>query len=508
MSASDNDDTLHATLHATRIVAGAATEAVTEAATQAAAGGPAQLHEAPSDSELRAGDIISERYELVKLLGEGGMGRVFLATDQLYAREFEDRQSQVAIKFLGARFAAHSVARMALQRETRKSQQLSHPNVVRVLHFDQHQGLPYMIMEFMRGQPLDEFLERECQNGLSLKLAMPLIEGMANGLDYIHGQGLIHSDFKPNNVFVGDDGSAKILDLGIARAREDALEGQEQTRFNASDLGAMTPSYASCEMFEGLAPDPRDDVYALACVTYELLKGHHPFNRQPAIRARSEGRKPEPPPGLDKTRWRALRRGLAFARKDRTPSARELLAGLRGEGRRREKVALALGSTAIVAGAVAWMAGSYLSGPSPDAVFLDGLTPSPPPTVTAQEAQQLEGWLDQGRTYLDIAKQEYAGGDLVTALHIMDGGADNAYRAFSSVLKKQRSEPARQGVLDMLATYAAWAEDSAANGRLDSALLITCHGLKIHPGSPVLQQLGESYREDLPPDRVAQLMEC
>ncbi len=492
MSVEDNEDTLPATKVATR---GSATT-VTGSGAHA------------DGAEVQPGDLISDRYQLIELLGEGGMGRVFLALDQLYAKEFEDRQAHVAIKFLGLRFATHSVARMALQREARKSQQLSHPNVVRVLHFDQHRGLPYMIMEFMRGQPLDDFLREHCRGGLPLDRALPLIEGMASGLDYIHAQGLIHSDFKPNNVFVGEDGAAKILDLGIARAREDALEGAEQTRFNASDLGAMTPAYASCEMFEGLTPDPRDDVYALACVSYELLAGQHPFARQPAIKARAEGLQAPPPGGLDKSRWRALKRGLAFNRDERTASARELLESLRGKGKRREVLLASLGVLALVLAAVAWVLGQSVSGPDPQTAFLDSLSPAQLPAVSEADARRIEGWLEQGQAYLEIARQEYASGDLDTALHIMSGGADNAFRAFDNVLKRTRSAPARQGVVDMLDTYAQWAQRASASGDAEATLRITCHGLKVYPGSETLGRLQREASEAVAATRASELTTC
>ncbi|GAB3273602.1 serine/threonine-protein kinase [Parahaliea aestuarii] len=465
----------------------------------------------PGDGEggVCIGDVISGRYELTRLLGEGGMGRVFQATDLLYTREFEDRHAEVAIKFLGIRFAAHDVARMALQREARKCQQLSHPNVVRVLYFDLHEGLPYMIMEFMRGLPLDDFLRRH-PRGLPLAKALPLIEGMCSGLDYIHRQGLVHSDFKPNNVFVSDDGVVKILDLGIARAREDSLEGVQsraETRFDASQLGALTPSYASCEMFEGQSPDPRDDVYALACVCYEVLTGRHPFKRLPAPRARGEGRRAERPAGLGARRWRVLQRGLSFTRKDRLASAPLLYEALAGQ-RDRQRLWLVAGSVLAAAGVALWLGLRYLQGPDPDQVFLDSLTPANPAPLQVGEAARLQSWLEQGQVYLEIAQQEFAGGDLVSALHIMDGGADNAYRAFSSVLGRQDSAAARAGVMAMLDTYHDWARQAAAQGDREKALLITCHGLKIHSRHRALLAVAEAASEGMSEARIAQLNDC
>ncbi len=386
-------------------------------------------------AEPAIGDLISGRYRLEKILGEGGMGKVFLAQDELYGHEYKDRQAQVALKFLTRTFAGHSISRMALQRETRKSQQLTHPNVVRVHNFDHHAGNPYMIMEYMRGQSLDDFLRANAANGLPLKDAFKLIQGMVDGLGYIHGAGLVHSDFKPNNVFVGADGEAKILDLGIARINEAAVKNDQETQFNASALGALTPTYASCEMFEGQPPDPRDDIYALGCVIYELLAGHHPFNRVPALQARANAMKPKRLEQLSRSRWHALEQSLAFNRVDRTSSTAILWDGLQGDKRRRK---LVLAGLAVVTGLAVLAAVSLgllaMKPEDPNQVFMNklGALAAQANTLTAADPARIQRWLAQGNTYLEVAEDVFEQGDLLSAHQVLVEGADNAQGAFMS----------------------------------------------------------------------------
>ena len=141
---------------------------------------------------------------------------------------------------------------------------------------------------------------------------------VAEALAYAHKKGIIHCDFKPSNVFIMDDEQVKVIDFGIAQAvkRKDAAE-TDVTVFDAGLPQALSPPYASPEIIDGEDPDPRDAVYALACITYELLSGQHPFDQRSGVIARNNGRQPPKLPNLTGRRWSALKRGLALTRRER-----------------------------------------------------------------------------------------------------------------------------------------------------------------------------------------------
>lgn len=278
---------------------------------------------------LAVGSIIKERFVLEDELGRGGMGIVFKARD-LRMEEAQDRNPFVAVKILNDEFKRHPESLKALQREFRKAQSLAHPNVVTVGDFDRDGGNVFMTMELLDGEPLDQVIKRTQGAGLEKRQALRITRDICRAMAYAHERGIVHSDFKPANAFLTRDGVVKVFDFGIARAARAGGGGASGTvtLFDAGTLGALTPAYASCEMIEGLDPDVRDDVYAIACVAYELLTGKHPFDRKSAEQARTAGMVPARPPGLSRGQWAALRRGLAFRREQRSASTIELLNGL------------------------------------------------------------------------------------------------------------------------------------------------------------------------------------
>lgn len=267
--------------------------------------------------------VLKGRFVLEELLGAGGMGVVYKAKDLLKI-EAQDRDPYVAIKVLIDEFKAHPEAFIALQRESRKTQRIAHPNIVTVYDFDRDGDTVFMTMEYLDGKPLDKLIAQHRRVGLPQDEAIKIIEGMCAALVYAHGQNIIHSDFKPGNIFVSNKGIAKVIDFGIARAvakvehREESVD--DRTVFDAGNLGALTPAYASLEMLEGKTPDVRDDIYALGCIAYELFTGDHPFNRVHADEAKRQKLKPKKIQGMNKRQWRAIERALAFDRENRTQS--------------------------------------------------------------------------------------------------------------------------------------------------------------------------------------------
>jgi serine/threonine protein kinase len=275
---------------------------------------------------LTTGSVIKKRFVLAELIGRGGMGTVYRARD-LRKVEAQDRNPYVAIKVLNEDFKQHPGALQALQREARKSQKLAHPNIVTVFDFDRDGANVYMVMELLEGEPLDRLIKRKKDEGLGAKDAVAVTRGICRALQYAHEQGITHADFKPANAFLTASGGIKVLDFGIARAAnvKDRPDANGVTRFDPGTLGALTPTYAGCEVIEGQAPDPSDDIYAIACVTYELITGAHPFNRLSASQAEKAHMTPDRPPGLSARQWRALRRALSFRRAGRPKSAGELM---------------------------------------------------------------------------------------------------------------------------------------------------------------------------------------
>lgn len=267
--------------------------------------------------------IIKNRFVFEELLGAGGMGVVYKAKDLLKV-EAQDRDPYVAIKVLSDEFKAHPEAFIALQRESRKTQRIAHPNIVNVHDFDRDGDTVFMTMEYLDGKPLDKLISQYRSVGLPSEEVFKILSGICSALIYAHAQNIIHSDFKPGNIFVSTKGVPKVFDFGIARAVAKAEHREEshddRTVFDAGNLGALTPAYASLEMLEGKTPDVRDDIYALGCIAYELYTGEHPYNRVHADEAKRQKLKPKKIPGLTKNQWRAIERALAFDRENRTES--------------------------------------------------------------------------------------------------------------------------------------------------------------------------------------------
>ncbi len=146
----------------------------------------------------------------------------------------------MAIKVLSEDFQQHPESWIALQREARKSQQLAHPNIITVYDFDRDGGTVFMTMELLEGEPLTAVLKRIQGSGLPFKKAWPLIEGMARALAYAHQRGIVHSYFKPGNVFITRENVVKVLDFGIARAIKRPGQQEDKTLFDPGSLGALT----------------------------------------------------------------------------------------------------------------------------------------------------------------------------------------------------------------------------------------------------------------------------
>src|SRR5215469_12399181 len=300
----------------------------------------AQADSSSNAVRLSVGQLLGGRYRIERELGEGGMGVVYLASDEQVPGE------SFAIKVLKEEL--QPAALTLLREEVRKTRKLSHPNIVDVHSVNVDGQKVYVLMEYLEGKSLDALLDEEFGRGMSFSHAWPIIEDVGAALGNAHDHNVIHSDLKPANVFLTTSGRTKLLDFGIARvSRGPLLDARSGPR-------ALTPTYASCEMLEGKEADRRDDIYSFACVIYEMLSGERPFGELTALEAREAGTKIPPLKGLSREQNAVLARALAFGRSGRTSSVEELLDGLAGEHRPRRRPLAVLG-TAIIAVGVTYL---------------------------------------------------------------------------------------------------------------------------------------------------------
>lgn len=202
------------------------------------------------------------KFEIVRPLGKGAMGEVFLAVDPLIGRH-------VAIKTIRGVEAEGAEARERFQREAQAAGQLSHPNLVGIHEFGEDDGLLYLAMEYVEGEDLEKLMARR---GLLPQELLEVLAQVCEGLAYAHGKGVLHRDIKPSNVRVVKEGNAlkaKVMDFGIARLHNSELTG---TGTLLGTFGYMAPEYIQTGK-----PDPRSDLFAVGVILYESLAGHRPF---------------------------------------------------------------------------------------------------------------------------------------------------------------------------------------------------------------------------------------
>src|SRR3984893_16393863 len=199
------------------------------------------------------------KYKLVRVIGEGGMGRVYEAIDPMIGRK-------VAIKTISISIVADAETRSRFFREAQATGRLSHPNLITIHDIGDAEGTPYIVMEFLEGMDLNHKIRQE---RLSYDAKLQIMIDVCEGLSFAHGHDIIHRDIKPANIFITTHGRAKILDFGLARG---ALSDVTQT---GKILG--TPSYMSPEQIRGEDVDHRSDIFATGVVFYELLSGRKAF---------------------------------------------------------------------------------------------------------------------------------------------------------------------------------------------------------------------------------------
>jgi serine/threonine-protein kinase len=259
------------------------------------------------------------RYEILKLLGQGGMGAVYKASDPLLDRV-------VALKTINPGLLAGEERDEYLERfrrEARAAGRLSHPNIVSVfdLGFDEPTATSFIVMEYVPGVSLETVLVEN--PALPLDQAIEIVEQVGAALEEAHRHGIVHRDIKPANVFLDERGRVKVGDFGVAR-----LAGSELTQ---SGIGIGTPGYAAPEVLRGGVADARSDVFALGVLAYRVLTGRRPFDgvTREMLGMEILEREPSPPRAvraeIPEPLSTAVMRALVKSPEARTPSAQEFL---------------------------------------------------------------------------------------------------------------------------------------------------------------------------------------
>jgi len=216
---------------------------------------------------LSVGYRISGRYEILRLIGEGGMANVYLAIDIFLKR-------QCAVKVLRGDLSNDEKFVMRFQREAISASSLSHPNIVELYDVGEDKGKYYIVMEYIEGKTLRQLVKK--RKALSVYEVVDIAKQLSSGLAHAHEKKVIHRDIKPHNIIISSDGKAKIMDFGIAM-----ISNYSMLTNTNSIIGSV--HYLSPEQVSGKGADNRSDIYSLGVVVYEMLTGEVPFTGDSAI---------------------------------------------------------------------------------------------------------------------------------------------------------------------------------------------------------------------------------
>ncbi len=218
-------------------------------------------------AEMEPGTMVGGgRYSLLKIVGKGGMGVVWLAEDSRL-------QEQVALKFLPREISHDPTALDDMRRETLKSHRLSHPNIIRIHDLVETEGEPpFISMEYVDGPSLSALKVEQPERLFPWEYLEPLVQQLCQALSYAHGEGVVHRDLKPANIILDARGRLKLADFGIA-----ATVSESVSRVSLQNLTSGTVAYMSPQQMNGEIPKVSDDIYAFGATVYELLTSKPPF---------------------------------------------------------------------------------------------------------------------------------------------------------------------------------------------------------------------------------------
>jgi serine/threonine-protein kinase len=295
----------------------------------------------PTASEAGAdpmiGQLIGGRYRVTGVLGEGGMGIVYVGEQQMGSTV-----RKVAIKTLHAHLSKDPSVLARFHRECGTVAQLEHPNTIKFYDFGSTaDGTLYIAMEFVAGHPLAEVLTH---GPLSPERVIKIMRQVCGALDEAHQQGIIHRDLKPENLVLtdraGETDFVKVLDFGIA-ARTESADAQKEQKLTQQGMVLGTPPYMSPEQFTGKALDARSDIYSLGVMAYEMLAGRLPFDADTPWQWATQHMSVQPIPfevaapakNIPDGMRKAILRALSKHKEDRQATAREFFAELSDGGR-------------------------------------------------------------------------------------------------------------------------------------------------------------------------------
>ena len=261
--------------------------------------------------DVREGFTLKDRFVLEATIGTGGMGTVYKARDKR-KEEAGIKNPFVAIKIVNDKYKEHPQIFQTLQMEAAKAQALAHANIVRIYDFDRDGDLAFITMEYLEGRTLKQLFETSSLQTLNQAQTLSLFSEIGAALTYMHRQGYAHADLKPSNIFITHHLQVKLIDFGFSHSGL-----TEQTVHENESILTYSPRYASYEILNGNPASNADDVYALACVTYEMLAGKHPYDKKTALQAYETKIQLEPVVNLNKKQWKVLEKALAIKRNNR-----------------------------------------------------------------------------------------------------------------------------------------------------------------------------------------------
>jgi serine/threonine protein kinase len=379
----------------------------------------------------RADDVLLGRYRVLKELGRGGMGIVYLCHDRV-------THTEVAVKRVPAALEKDPETMEQIRENFRLVEKLRHPHIagLKNLEEDPQTGAYLLVMEYVAGQNLRQF---RLQRGgrLSWPEILSLVRPVAEALDYAHSEKIIHRDIKPENILVTGEGRIKVLDFGIAGEFHDSLS---QARQRQSEWSGTRP-YMAPEQWRGEYQNAATDQYALAVVIYELSAGRPPFSGKDTAALR-EAILQEPPPrpdDMEENVWTALRKSLAKQRGERYRRCQDLLCALeQATGpelgtTRRKKVGLKLVSAGCL-GLALWL--MYR--------LIDESTSTTKPPVISQSLLLAPVTYQGSQVFPEAGFRQDLHNHLSAFIKTVDTPRDNPQRLQCSIVEQARTRQTRE----------------------------------------------------------------